>query len=140
MQGSSSHSEDDLKRSGLEHPRRALEDHQQQRAGADASRTPLEFSLPMFEHARDHLHIYRALAGSSGRGIALDTIRNILAERLKNDPIVQAMWSSEERELRVEFLLGAFMSVLVWWLDRGATMEVAVIDAHFRRACGIGGV
>jgi hypothetical protein len=93
----------------------------------------------MFAHARDHLHIYRALAGSSGGGIALDTIRRILADQLKDDPLVKDAASPGERELRLQFVLGAFMSVLVWWLDRGAVIEVAEIDRLFRRAAGLEG-
>ena len=54
-------SKDDLKRSGLEHLRTALVDQHR-----DALATPedrdrrLGFSLPMFEHARDHIDLYRA--------------------------------------------------------------------------------
>jgi len=129
---------DDLKRAGLEHLRHALEAHRNARAGTDAPRQPLDFSRPMFEHARDHLQVYRALAGSSGGGIALDTIRGILADQLKDDPLVLAGSGADERELNRQFLLGAFMSVLVWWLDRGAAMEVAEIDSLFRRAAGAG--
>ena len=131
---------DDLKRSGLDHLRRALEDHRRQRADAGAPRTAIDFSRPMFEHARGHLHIYRALAGSSGGGVALDTIRDILADQLKDDPMVKAVASPDERELRLQFLLGAFMSVLVWWLDGGATMEVGEVDRLFRRAAGLEGI
>ena len=130
-------SKDDLKSSGLEHLRRALEDHRERHAGAGAARKPIAFSRPMFEHARDHLHIYRALAGSSGGGVALDTIRTILADQLRDDPMVHIAASPDERELRQQFLLGAFMSVMVWWLDRGADMAVADIDALFRRAAGV---
>jgi AcrR family transcriptional regulator len=126
---------DDLKRSGLEHLRRALMEHRE-KGNASNRREALDFSLPMLQHARDHLHIYSALAGSSGGGIALETIRRILAEQLKDDPLVLAQPSAEEREFRIQFLLGAFMSVLTWWLDRGAVVEVVEIDQLFRRAVG----
>jgi len=91
----------------------------------------------MFEHARNHLHIYRALVGSRGGGIALETIRGILADQLKDDPIILGVSSANEQDFRLQFLLGAFMSVLVWWLDRGADTEVADIDRLFRRAAGL---
>jgi AcrR family transcriptional regulator len=129
-------SKDDLKRAGLEHLRHALEAYRSKRADEQAAPAPLQFSRPMFEHARDHLHIYRALAGSSGGGVALDTIRGILADQLKGDPIILGV-PAHERDLRLQFLLGAFMSVLVWWLDGGASMEVADIDRLFRRAAGL---
>ncbi len=127
---------DDLKRSGLEHLRRALTEHRQQSLDPN-TRTPLDFSRPMFQHARDHVHIYRALVGSSGGGVALETIRRILSEQMKDDPLVLAWPSGEEREFRVQFVLGAFMSVLVWWLDRGASMDVTEIDQLFRRSANL---
>jgi hypothetical protein len=35
--------------------------------------------------------------------------------------------------LAVEFIAGAFMSVLRWWADRGAKLEPAEVDVIFRR-------
>src|SRR6516165_8617416 len=60
-------SKDDLKRSGLEHLREQLLDRQQSAAAsADKETGNLSFSLTMFEHARDHIHLYQALIGSRG--------------------------------------------------------------------------
>jgi AcrR family transcriptional regulator len=51
---------DDLKRSGLEHLRRELlEQHRSAAASMPVGSRPLGFSLAMFEHARDHMHLYR---------------------------------------------------------------------------------
>jgi hypothetical protein len=36
------------------------------------------------------------------------------------------------REIAVQFLVGAYMSVLTWWLDRGAKEPVEEIDRAFR--------
>src|SRR5215831_1596630 len=47
-------SKDDLKRSGLEHLRQQLLDHQRSSAGSEDNAI-LGFSLTMFEHARDHI-------------------------------------------------------------------------------------
>jgi AcrR family transcriptional regulator len=121
-----------LKRSGLEHLRRELEAHRQRQADANVSCEALEFSRPMFEHAKDHLHIYRALAGSSGGGVALSTIRDILTDQLRKDLSITQVTSTVEREFRLQFLLGAFMSVLTWWLDAGAKGDPAEIDQAFK--------
>src|SRR5689334_9313169 len=60
-------SKDDLKRSGLGHLRRELlERHRRASASMPAGIRPIRFSLPMFEHARNHAHLYRALVGSKG--------------------------------------------------------------------------
>jgi AcrR family transcriptional regulator len=74
-------SKDDLKRGGLEHLCREL--IEQQRSASSLANTDvrgLAFTLTMFEHARDHIHLYRALAGSRGGAIALTTIRQTLCE------------------------------------------------------------
>src|SRR3990170_1589246 len=53
-------SKDHLKRSGLEHLRCLLVDQQRRAftAPADKRKRPLSFGLALFEHARDHRHIY----------------------------------------------------------------------------------
>ena len=71
-------SKDDLKRRGLEHLRRELIEQQRSASSAvDANVRGLAFTLTMFEHARDHIHLYRALVGSRGGAIALTTIRQL---------------------------------------------------------------
>ena len=40
---------------------------------------------------------------------------------------------SEQRELAAQFVAGAFMSVLTWWLDRGAKLPPQEVDGIFRR-------
>jgi hypothetical protein len=40
---------------------------------------------------------------------------------------------SPSRELVVEYVVGAYMAVLVWWLDGGAKLQPRQVDAMFRR-------
>lgn len=130
-------SKDALKRSGLEHLRKMLIDRQEVTAIKPGERyhIRLAFSLPMFEHARDHLHLYRALIGSHGGAIALDTIREIIADRVRVEftESINRKQGSTPRELIVQFVVGAFMAVLRWWLDNGATIPVSTVDACFRK-------
>src|SRR3954454_11147784 len=72
---------DDLKRSGLEQLRRTLVERHEGRTSAAGDR--FSFSLPMFEHARDHIDLYRALVGSRGGALALETIRRVVADLLR---------------------------------------------------------
>lgn len=37
------------------------------------------------------------------------------------------------RELVVQYVVGAFMAVMTWWLDGGAKLPPKRIDAMFRR-------
>jgi AcrR family transcriptional regulator len=130
-------SKDDLKRSGLAHLRHELHDRHRSAAESEqASTGPLGFSLSMFEHARDHLHLYRALVGSKGGAIALDTIRQTLCEFVR---LELAATDGEDlaglvpREFRVQHIVGAYMAVLTWWLEGGAKMPARRMDEVFRR-------
>src|SRR5687767_8269534 len=73
----------DLKRSSLDdHLRHLLVAHQKhaRAAAAPGDARQLGFSLAMFEHARDHLDLHRALVGGRGGVIVHQTIRQILAD------------------------------------------------------------
>src|SRR5712692_134004 len=136
-------SKDDLKRSGLENLRGLLVDRQR-----DALATPgdirdrsLGFSLTMFEHARDHLDLYRALIRGRGGAVALGSIRQILSDLVRDELAATVDKSSADiilRELVVQYVVGAYMAVLTWWLDGGAKLQPQRIDAMFRRLASEG--
>jgi len=129
-------SKDDLKRSAFEHLRRQLLGRQR-----DAQTTPgnvdgagLAFSLTMFEHARDHVDHYRTLVGGRGGAVSLSAIREILSELVRNDLIATANKNTDgiPREFVVQYVVGAYMSVMTWWLDGGAKLPPQQVDAMFR--------
>ena len=129
---------DDLKRSGLEHLRRLLLDHQRAALAAsdNAGKRSLAFSLPMFEHAREHIDLYRALVGNHGGAVALGTIRQILSDLVRDELHASAGKNPNgaiPRELVVHYVVGAYMAVLTWWLDGGAKLPPRQMDAVFRR-------
>ena len=130
-------SKDDLKRSGLEHLRRLLVDRQRDALAApgDVKDRSLGFSLAMFEHARDHRDHYRALVGGRGGTVSLGTIRQILSDLVRDELAATDKNSADvvPRELVVQYVVGAYMAVLTWWLDGGAKLSPQRIDAMFRR-------
>jgi AcrR family transcriptional regulator len=122
-------SKDDLKRSGFDPLRRLLAARQKD----DGS---LGFSLAMFEHARDHKEHYRALVGGRGGTVSLGAIRKILSELVRDGltvPIDKKAADVIPRELVVQYVVGAYMAVLTWWLDGGAKLPPWRIEAMFRR-------
>jgi AcrR family transcriptional regulator len=128
-------SKDDLKRSGLEHLRRELlERHQSASASGQASAQPLGFSLAMFEHAREHMHLYRALVGSKGGAIALDTVRQTLCDFVRHELAKTEGKDANRapREFVVQHVVGAYMAVLTWWLDSGAMLPPERMDTMFQ--------
>lgn len=132
-------SKDDLKRTGIEdHLRRLLVERQRDAPampGDNKSRS-LGFSLAMFEHARDHAHLYRALVGGRGGAVSLGMIRQILSDLVRGELGTTVDKKSKDaipRELVVQYLVGAYMAVLTWWLEGGAKLPPDRIDAMFRR-------
>jgi AcrR family transcriptional regulator len=102
------------------------------RGGAGAR--GLGFSLPMLEHARSHLPVYTMIVGRESGGLVFQRLHTMIADLAAVD--IRALGLQQtpsQRELAVEFIAGAFMSVLRWWADRGAKLEPAEVDAIFRR-------
>ena len=130
-------SKDDLRRSGLEHLRKELIDRQKDalaKSGNIGDRS-LGFSLAMFEHARDHIDLYKALVGGRGGAIALGAIRQILSDLIRNELAATVDKKSADaipRELVVQYVVGSFMAVMTWWLDGGAKLPPQRIDVMFR--------
>jgi len=132
-------SKDDLKRSGLDdHLRSLLVDRQRDvlATAGDIRARSLGFSLTMFEHARDHLNLYRALVGGRGGAVVLGSIRQILSDLVRAELAATVDKKSQDvipRELVVQYVVGAYMAVLTWWLDGGAKLPAQRVDAMFRR-------
>ena len=129
---------DDLKRSGLNTLQLQLLDRQKQALSNphEHQQKTLSFSLVMFEHARDHLDHYRAQVGNHGGSVALGSIRQMLGKLVRKELAEKgkAVYSSNmPRELVVQYVVGAFLSVLTWWLDGGAKLPPQKIDAMFQR-------
>lgn len=132
-------SKDDLKRSGLdEHLRGMLvecQEHSLAASGEPKDRS-LGFVLGMLEHARERLDLYRALTRDRGGTVMLASIREMLCDLVRtelNTDKDKRPADAMTKELTVQFIVGAFMSVLVWWLDGGAKLPPEDINAAFRR-------
>ncbi len=130
-------SKDDLLRSGVNQLRAALLERQR---SADRSGEPrtggLTFSLAMAEHARDHAPLHRALTGNRGGTIVFEAIREVLCEVVRGE--IAATGGSTRpgdmpRELIVQYVVGAYMAVLTWWLDGKTKLAPDQIDRMFRQ-------
>lgn len=129
---------EDLFRKGFEHLRALLAAHQRDalatRGNSEGPR--LAFSLAMFEHACENLDIYRALVGGRGVAIAVNSIRELICDLVRSELAAtpeKIAGGGIQREILVQYAVGAFMGVLTWWLDRGARVSPAEIDNAFRR-------
>jgi AcrR family transcriptional regulator len=136
-------SKDDLHQRGIENLRKVLADGRRDAPvdQGDIRGRRLSFSRILFEHAQDRKDLFRALAGSRGGAVALATIRRIISEAVRDELAETAdknPTDSTPRELIVQFVVGAYMAVLTWWLDKGAKLPPAKIDAMFRRLASKG--
>ena len=130
---------DDLKRSGLDAHLRAMLVERQRQALATPGKLKdrsLGFVFGMLEHAREQLDLYRALTRDRGGAVVLDNIREILCDLVRAELAVnkdKRLAGGMPKELIVQFVVGAFMSVLVWWLEGGAKLSPHDVDQVFRR-------
>src|SRR6266851_360979 len=106
-------------------------------AGQDG---PLAFSLAMFEHACAYREVYRAMVGGRGGVVAIHEIRRVLSELVKEERAALQDDSAVPRELVMQFVVGTFLTVLTWCLERKPKLTPSQVDATFRHLAinGIG--
>jgi AcrR family transcriptional regulator len=124
---------DDLMRAGLNHLRMMLADRQRE-ALTSGDAAPFSFSLPLFEHARDQRILHPLLVG--GGVVALGIIREIASDLVRNElPSAADLISGKSmpRELVVQYVVGALMSVLTWWLGQKPELPAEEVNAIFRQ-------
>jgi len=131
-------SKEDLLRSGFKHLQEHLAEYQKEALAkrGDPKECALSFSLAMFEHAGEHKDIYRALVGGHGKTVVVNRIRDMISDLLQDELYLgldQKTVNEIPRDIVIQYIAGAFMAVLTWWLDRGAKLPPEQIDATFRR-------
>lgn len=97
-----------------------------------------EFSLPMFEHAHAFRPLHHALLASSG-----DTIHDELRERIRRavrEELVDKRIGDRgmPAEFAIQFIAGAFLAVLAWWVATDMNLSPAQADDLFQRMAGKG--
>ena len=126
---------EDLLRSGFQTLRAELTEAQRTaRAKVDGSQDePLGFSLAMFEHASGYTDVYRALVGGRGGIVAVTEIRRILSEMVKKELSGDRYDETVPQDIRIQFVVSAFLTVLTWWLERRPKLTPSQVDTMFRR-------
>ena len=119
---------------GKEHLQRAaIGDHlghllaERRRAAPGASPT-----LVILEHVRDYRRIHRGPIGGRGTTVAIEALRRAVSEMIRAEVGIDPNESAFEREFRIRFLVGAFMEVLVWWLERGTRETPEEVENLFQ--------
>jgi Transcriptional regulator C-terminal region len=94
--------------------------------------SPLPFSLAMFEHACAYREVYRAMLGGQGSNIAINEIRRLLTEFVKQDLSEFGDDVAVPRELSLQFVVGTFLTALTWCLEKRPKLQPSQIDEMFR--------
>ena len=94
------------------------------------------FSLAFFEHVHSHRNVYHAIVGRQSGGIVFSEFRAMLSDLVRSD--LKTLSPSESlldlpRNAVIQFVVGALMSVLTWWLDERSKLSPAEANAIFRR-------
>jgi AcrR family transcriptional regulator len=133
---------EDLLRGGFEELRAELMAAQERAASAADGRgkQPLAFSLAMFEHACRYKQVFRALVGGRGGAVAVNQIRRVLSDLVGDELGAHRERQLVPRELAVSFVVGTFLTVLTWLLERKSKPSPQEADTLFRHLAikGIG--
>ncbi|MDE2492556.1 MAG: TetR/AcrR family transcriptional regulator, partial [Alphaproteobacteria bacterium] len=126
---------DDLRRSGLKRMRQTLLCRQKEELTGIKARS-FGFSLWLFKHAKDHKQHYRALNGSGAGAVTLNAIRGIVRDLVRAE--LMFMFPKQPRdsyshEFVIEYVVGAYMALLIRWLEDGAKQLPEQIDQIFLR-------
>jgi AcrR family transcriptional regulator len=122
---------DDLLRGGFERLRGELKAARREARQGERVQ-PLTFSLAMFEHACTYRDVYRAMLGGQGSIIAINEIRRVLAELVKEDLSEVRDDVAVPRELMLQFVVDTFLTALTWCLEKRPKLAPSQINDMFR--------
>jgi AcrR family transcriptional regulator len=105
----------------------------QRSAQPETSDRLFEFSRPMFEHAHALRSLHRALLASSGDTIH-DKFRERIRRAVRSELIEKRIGEAGvSLEVAVQFISGAFLAVLAWWIAADTSLSPAQVDALFQQ-------
>jgi AcrR family transcriptional regulator len=106
--------------------------HESERGGDRA----FAFSLPMFVHALKFGPLHRALIADR-RDAIHDQLRGEVRKAVRAE-LAGRTPDGIPDEITVEFLTGAFLALLGWWIESGYPFPPAELDSHFQKLAATG--
>lgn len=91
------------------------------------------FSLPVLEHIRGHRDLYPSLARGRGRELFMSELKLAVSDLVRSDVAELPAATGVPLEVRVQYVVGAFMAVLTWWIERKVRIAPMEVDAMFQR-------
>lgn len=95
----------------------------------------LSFALPMFIHAEEQMDLFRSLAGAGSGAPVQEHLQIMLTDLVKDalDCCVSGDLPGVGNALKAEFIVGAFLAVLLAWLADPERETPVEVDEKFRQ-------
>lgn len=126
-----------LKAALAEQQQTALKEPGAVRAGSGASKErPLAFSLPMLLHVKSHHRLYKAFVGRQSGTMVMLHIQRLLADLAREEITTRVPRKALSRipiEAVVQSTVGAYLALLVWWMDHKMPCAAEELDGVFQR-------
>lgn len=103
-----------------------------QAGNASREKPPLTFSLPVLEHVVGHRALYPSMVRGRGREVLMSEMRLLVSELVRADLTALPGNPAVPREATTQYVVGAFMAVLAWWVERMTELSPAAVDAMFQ--------
>ena len=127
-------SKEDLLRNSLDRLRELLIKECRTTTGETKSRLPLAFSLAFFRHVDSHRKLYRAVVGRESGFIVDRQMRRLLVDLVRDEITSsgQAKLKQPWADMVAQYVVGALMSMVTWWLDFNVKLSPEETDETFR--------
>lgn len=133
---------DDLLRSGFEDVRAALDSERAAaEAGAVKSTDFLRPLLVVFEHVEEHRHLWCAMTQKGGADLITRVMSESVAELVQEhfrSHFAEDKTDEMQLEAAMQFVRGACIGLLIWWLDNEVPYSADEIHSMFRRMASQG--
>jgi AcrR family transcriptional regulator len=109
--------------------------HDQLRAlVAENGAKPLGFALALLEHARSYQRVYRALLGKRSSQAVVERLTQVVIDLLEEG--VAVIPKGPRRDAGVRYIAGAFVELLIWWLEGRTRLQAVEVNEIFQRLTG----
>jgi AcrR family transcriptional regulator len=123
---------DDLRSATIDAHLRSLT-HRRVSAEPESSDRLFAFSLPMLEHAHAFRTLHQALLSSCDDTIH-DEIRERVQRAVRSELVEKRVGATEMPvEFAVQFISGAFLALLAWWITSDMSFSPAQVDELFQQ-------
>jgi len=133
---------DELLMSGFEEVRAALaEERDAAETGRKGSSEFLEPLVALFRHVDGHRHLWTAMARKGGVDMVIRILSDSATDLVRTHLRLQLGEADVDPvrfDAAVQFVVGAFMALLIWWVESDVPYSPEEIHSAFRRMAAPG--